>query len=672
MKALPHNLNSPLIHAIVVMIIGIAVYSNTLYSPFMFDDEANIIENPIIKDFVYFKDNTKVYGSTALSGIKDFFRSRYVGYLSFAINYRLHGLDVLGYHVVNIAIHIINALFVYWLIMLSSKTPFLKSSIFDVNNNRKLGGIIALFSSLLFVAHPIQTQAVTYIVQRFTSLATLFYLFSLILYIRSRLEESTAKRYGFYVASLISAVLAMKTKEISFTLPVIVAIYEFMFFEGKLKKRLFYLIPIILTMLIIPLTFITNNFSGSKNIEEVFKIANISQWDYLFTQFRVIVTYIRLMFPPVIQNLDYDYPVYHSFFELPVFLSFVLLLSILGLGIYLFYRSRLASHVLRLIAFGIFWFFITLSVESTIIPRPDVIFEQRMYLPSIGFLMAAVTALMMTRIPLQSKFAVLGKAVMPTVAAIVFIFAGGAYARNTIWQDEIKLWENVVRKSYGNARPHTNLGKSYLIKGRIEEAIREFKIALQINPDMQEAHLNLGLAYIRQGFFDKAIEEFLLVLKRNPYYHKAHINIGIAYFELNRFDDAARSFKNATKINPDLAKGYYNLGLTYEKQGNTDSAIKEYKIAMKLDPDMIIMYNNLGVNYFQEGKLDDAIRSYQILIELRPDFVQAHYNLGLAYKGQKRYDEAIQEFEAALKLKPDDVTMKNIGTYLNELKKLSP
>jgi len=680
MKLIAHSLKKPFFHMVVITIMGIVVYSNTLYSPFMFDDAVNIVENPIIKDFEHFKDNAKVYNSTALSGIKDFFGTRYIGYLSFAINYRLHGLDVFGYHAVNIVIHIMNAMLVYCLIALSFRTPFLKSNMpesdSEQGNNGGNAGIIALFISLVFVAHPIQTQAVTYIVQRFTSMATLFYLSCFVLYIQSRLVESKFRRYSFYIASVMSAVLAMKTKEIAFTLPVMIMLYEFMFFEGKVKKRLFYLIPIILTMLIIPLTLITNNSLESKNIEAAFNIANfqniLSRSEYLFTQFRVIVTYMMLMFPPVVQNLDYDYPVYHSFFDVNVILSFLFLSSLFGLGIYLLRRSSRLNmqnnRILRLSAFGIFWFFIALSVESSIIPINDVIFEHRLYLPSVGFITTVVVCAGIIRGRLLHRGMILGRTVVPIAVAMLLILSGATYARNTVWQDEIKLWEDVVKKSPNKVIPHNNLGAAYLEKGRIDEGTRELEIALQINPDMQEAHNNLGTVYLKQGHFNEAVEKFLFVLKRNPYYFKAHNKIGVAYLELNRFDDAIRSFKNAIKLNPDYADAYYNLGIVYEKLGKPEEALKEYKIAVGLKPDLIVMRNNLGVNYYKKGKFDDAIRIYQTIIKLRPDMVQAHYNLGLAYKAQRRFDEAVREFEIAYRLKPDDKIKKSMESINDELK----
>ena len=168
----------------------------------------------------------------------------------------------------------------------------------------------------------------------------MFYLLSLVTYIKSRLSTLPATRYTLYAVSLVSAILAMKTKEISFTLPVIVVLFEFMFFKGNIKKRMLYLLPLLLTMLIIPLSLIGTDKPIGELREAAQETEEIPRWSYLFTQFRVIVTYIRLLFFPINQNLDYDYPLHHSFFEPNVFLSFVFLLIILALGMYLSYSKR--------------------------------------------------------------------------------------------------------------------------------------------------------------------------------------------------------------------------------------------------------------------------------------------------------------------------------------------
>jgi len=677
----------PFFHMFLIMAVGFLVYSNTFNVPFIFDDGVNIVENPVVKDFEYFKDNSEVYGSKAYKGVKDFFRTRYIGYLSFAINYRLHGLDVFGYHVVNIAIHIINALLVYWFIMLSFRTPFFKGSMFDVDtaleSNKNLTGIIALLSSLLFVAHPIQTQAVTYIVQRFASLATLFYLFSLILYIKSRvMAVSSSQKAGYvkfkigayYCGSIISAILAMKTKEISFTLPFIIGLYEFLFFDGRLKKRILLLFPIFLALLIIPITLTISYSSELQDIEDAFNIASyinkISRWDYLITQFRVIVTYIRLMLFPIMQNLDYDYPIYRSFFNIEIVLSFILLVMLLGFGIYLLRRSSYPNmrnnHILRLSAFGIFWFFITLSVESSIIPIADVIFEHRLYLPSVGFLTAIVAGIIVIKDGLKEKIPNTDKLVIYLSICITVLFSSVSYARNIVWQTEIGLWEDVVSKSYGKTRPHYNLGLAYSKAEKFDDAMQEFLYAIK-KADFDSLHYNLGWVYFKKNQLDDAVKEYLAAIKRNPDYTDAYINLGVVYAKQGRLDDAIKVLKKAITIKPDDPDAHYNLGCVYEEQGLPDEAVEEYSIVLRQRPKLADEQNNIGVELFRQGRFKEAERKYRIAIGLKPDMDQPHYNLGLALKKMGRLDEAVKEFKETIRLNPDmERAYYNLGMIYKE------
>ncbi|MBI5194829.1 MAG: tetratricopeptide repeat protein [Nitrospirae bacterium] len=650
--AFPFN---PIFHLILIAVIGLLAYSNTLNAPFYFDDAFNIVENPIIKDLQYFAEPSKA---------KEFplyntFKNRFIGYLAFALNYRLHGLDVTGYHIVNLSIHIINALLVYWLVLLTffrvakgqrDKVAEGQDSLSTVNGQQSIN-LIALFSALIFISHPIQTQAVTYIVQRFTSLATMFYLLSLVMYVKFRTQniehrtQNTDKRQKifslssvfWYLGSVLSAVLAMKTKEIAFTLPIIIVLYEFVFFSPNSQAkacgyasrltlyalRFLYLIPFLLTLLIIPLGIIDFSKSTEDLIESIsettkVQVVTISRWEYFFTQSRVIVTYIRLLFSPLNQNLDYDYPIYNSFLNPNVFLSFLLLLSILGLAVYLFYYSKnplyeplapshrplslptgqagpfdkggikggrspftvhcslFTVHYLRLTAFGLFWFFITLSVESSFIPIVDVIFEHRVYLPSIGLIIAFVSAVFyfspyLSSFNLQPSSFLSHHASRITVlllAAVVLSLSIAAYQRNAVWQDKVKLWEDVIRKSPGKARGYFQLGVAYFDKNDLTAATKYFEISKQ-SFFMIESHAYLGNIYALMGQYNKAINNFTIAIDKYDYAvwkdktNNAYLyyNRGQAYYESGAINNAKEDFTIACQKGFD--RGCYKLsGLT--------------------------------------------------------------------------------------------------------------
>jgi len=335
----------------------------------------------------------------------------------------------------------------------------------------------------------------------------------------------------------------MKSKEISFTLPVIIALYEFMFFTGSIKKRVFYLIPLLLTMLIIPLSIISNSAAIDSSIRKL-TLSQINTLDYAISQLRVIVTYFRLLFFPINQQIDYDFPWHQSFFEPEVFLSFILLLAILVFGVFLFNR-------LRIVSFGIFWFYITLSVESSVISLPDLIWEHRLYLPSIGFIISAVSSAFFLFMEIFKNHWI-KKAFVPIILSAVLLLSGTTYFRNAVWQDDVSIWRDNVSKAPNKARIHDNLGIALGRKGRLKEAENEFRIALKINPRSSITHNNLGANYCIMGRYDEAISEFITSLKLNPNFAEAHLNLGIAYRKQGRIEKAIREFRTALDINPNL------------------------------------------------------------------------------------------------------------------------
>jgi len=579
---------------LIITIISI-VYSNTLEAPFVFDDKFVIVENPIVKDLGYMVNPSEAKVHKGHFEYESF-RHRYIGYLTFAINYWFHKLDVTGYHLVNIAIHIINSWIVYWLVILTFKTPFLNSSVLRGRINE-----IAFFASLFFACHPLQTQAVTYIWQRVTSLSTTFYCLALVFYILWRLTSKKPSSFAtqmpilFYFGSVISAVLAMKTKEIAFTLPVVIFLYELMFFEEKIKKRILYITPLLLTMLIIPISLLeTEKLKGDLmgNIGEVTRVeTNISRMDYLLTQFTVVATYIRLIFFPINQNLDYDFPIYNTFLTPEVFLSFLLLFSIFGLGIYMFLRSRARNSTYRIIAFGIFWFFITLSVESSFIPLVDVIWEHRVYLPSTGFFIALTIGIFL----LLNKFGhrKLHRIGVAIIVTVIIMFSVLTYSRNNIWSSEIALWQDNVEKSPQKARPHNILGNVLNKQGRTEEAIEHYLHALQIKPDYEKAHYNLGNVLNEQGRTEEAKEHYLQALRINPESEKTHLNLGNILYNQGRTEEAKEHYLQALKKNPESEEAHNNLAILLVHIGNIERAIAYFRKALQINPDYVPAKNNL-------------------------------------------------------------------------------
>jgi len=618
MKNIEQNKNKTLqtqfLSLILIGVVSFLAYSNTFHVPFQWDGDLFIKENPIVKDLSYFLDIEKAKKFGFYGALK----SRYVGYLTFALNYKIGGLNVTGYHIFNFSIHILNALLFYTMVILTFKTPILRE-----NRLNQSAQYIALFAGLLFVAHPVQTEAITYIFQRLASLVAFFYLLSLVAYIKSR-QSTGFTAFCFYALSLFAAILAMKTKENAFTLPLVIALYEFLFFVGPVGKRLLRLLPLLLTLCIIPLTLAGINKPTGEIISGIAPATRgyegLSRSDYLLTQFRVIVTYLRLLILPVNQNIDYDYPIFQSITNAPVFISFLLLLAIFLIAIYLLYRSISHNHSLRLIAFGILWFFITISVESSIVPIRMVIDEYRLYLPSAGIFFAMTTSIFLLLGELNSK-----KTKLLTVGGLILIavLTLATYRRNDIWQTNISLWEDTARKSPQKARPHNNLGLHYGKIGRIQDAIRELKTSIRCDPEYAEAHYNLGVIYLKQGRYAEAIQEFNTDIKLRPKHDVAYSNLGVIYSRLGKIEEATIAYKTAINLSPNAVEAMANLGILNAKQGNFDEAYNLLHKALKLKPDSAELHYNLGNVYMNQGRYEEAAREVQISLNLKPDYDKA-------------------------------------------------
>jgi protein O-mannosyl-transferase len=570
MQVIIKLIRKPATHVLLIALLGLLAYSGTFHAPFVLDDTSSITNNPLIKDLGNFISSPAGYAANP---------RRFIGYLSFAVNYRLCGLDVTCYHAVNIAIHITNALLIYLLVILTFNTVRLNGSFLSGSSRP-----IALFASALFVAHPVETEAVTYIVQRLTSLAVLFYLCALIFYIkaRSRTGRAGPGRWaiaGYYLLSLVFALFAMSTKEISFTLPLVAALYELLFFEGRTRDRLLYLLPMLLMLFVIPVSMLHAHGSLGHLLSDINTATTASDLPrsyYLLTEFSVIVTYLRLLLLPVNQNLDYDYPISHSLFEPGASFSLLILLSLLGAAALLYKRTRKGGDPALLLApFGIFWFFITLSVESSFIPIMDVIFEHRAYLPSIGiFITVSCLGTMAAR-----KWFAASKAPVAVAVIVVLVLAAATYKRNNVWSSNIALWQDVVRKSPLKARPHTNLGIAYAAEGMLDEEIVQYKTALKLDPTDEYARTNLNYA----------------------------------------LEDKAKTEK--------AANDYYNLGLSLLNKGLAGKAVKELELARSLRPDDPDIHNNLGIAYAQEGMADKALEEFRCALRLKPDDKSIRANL---------------------------------------------
>ncbi|MEW6667847.1 MAG: tetratricopeptide repeat protein [Thermodesulfobacteriota bacterium] len=642
-----------------ILSLGIIGYTSSLDATFHFDDFPSILRNKSIRNLW---DWVAIWHGNP---------TRFVASLTFALNYHFHGLTVFGYHAVNILIHLLSALSIYWLVRLLFATPELKDTPLASQ-----GGHVALATSLLFVCHPIETQAVTYIIQRVASLAALFYFLSTALYVRARLcpDQRNAIHVPLYCGSIAAALLAMFCKENSITLPFSILVVEGFFFSPtwrKLRARLSYLFFMLMTLPVIPLIWIATRPSMVQHLGPA-ETDTISRFDYLLTQINVIPTYLRLLLFPIKQSLDYDFPVAHSFFD-PVTLASFLLLVALGATAVLVFRG------FRLISFGIVWFFLTLSVESSFIPISDVIFEHRVYLPSFGIFLS-VTVTLFYFLHRQRK-SLLGFFAL-TIPLLLILTVN----RNVTWREQVLIWhdaaktaphkfrvlvnrgagysfldkaeyavrdyERAVALGRDDATPYLNLGLHLLASGEYSAAVSEFDRALGAEPNSANVYLHRGLTHMAWGKYDLAYEDFrksTLLDPTNPYYFNA---LGAACNKLRMYPYARLAFARAIALDDRYAAPYLNRGKTLRSLGNLAGAVRDFCRAAELEPDMPDIYFNWALVHVERAEYREAVEHFSKAIAWNPGYAEAYSNRGMAYHRMALHDRALMDLDRAVELNP--------------------
>jgi tetratricopeptide (TPR) repeat protein len=276
---------------------------------------------------------------------------------------------------------------------------------------------------------------------------------------------------------------------------------------------------------------------------------------------------------PLNQNLDYDYPIYRSFFNPEVLISCISLLLVFGAGGFLFYLYGRPKPHIRLFSFGIFWFFINLLLESSIIPLNNVISEHRVYLPSVGIFLALVTLLFLFNERVETKSKGAG---MILICVLFLIISLSTFRRNAVWKDEVTVWEDTARKSPNKKRPRDSLGLAYNSQGLYNKAITQFKASIKFDPYD---------AFQSVGNIEKAIAEYQIAIKLKPD-PDVYYNLGHAYHSLNLISKAIEQYKIVLKLEPNYGKAHYNLGMAYKTQGLIEKAKEHFRIARKLNPDL--------------------------------------------------------------------------------------
>jgi Tfp pilus assembly protein PilF len=562
-----------------ILTAGIAAWSNSFKSPFIFDDFGAIRDNPTLRHFPSWQYFVPL-------------QARPVVQLTLALNYCLGGTGTTGYHVFNLAVHLLAALALFGIIRRTLRLPPLAERF-----GENAATAVAFSAALLWTIHPIQTEAVTYIVQRMESLMALFYLLTLYCFICA--AEGPPNAVAWQVAAVAACALGMGSKEVMVSAPLIIVLYDRTFIAGTfreaLRRRWGLYLGLAATWLILARSVFEAVGPGAPSAG--FNLPGVTPLQYAQSEFGVILHYLRLAFWPAGLCLDYDWPIAHSAADIAPGAMVV--------------GALLAATIWALVrrpkwGFAGAWFFLVLAPTSSIMPIKDLAFEHRMYLPLAAIATVCVVAAYglgkrcvrrMTASPETRKF--LGRAAATgTVLSVAGVLGWLTFDRNADYRDAVAIWQDTVNKRPENPRAWYNLADAYSRTGNADAAFPCLNKAIELKPDYVEAFNNRGVAYGKAGRLKEAMRDLDQAIALDPNDAAAYCNRGNLYAAAKRPAEAISDFDRAIKLMPDYADAYNNRGAAYTKTGHLEEAMRDLNRAIALDPDEANAYLNRAVAYY--------------------------------------------------------------------------
>ncbi len=602
------------------------IYGNSLHCAWQLDDRPNITENPHIhlKEFSWEGIRGSFFSDLRDPGVL----YRPVAGLSFALNYYFGGLNVTGYHVVNILIHLGAAFFLFLFIYHTLRLPLLAS------RYKHMAYRVALLGALFWAVNPVQVQSVTYIVQRMASLAGMFYVLTMYLYLKARITRR-GTRLTFFLLASVSFMLALGSKENAVILPVTLFLYELMLLKGfqnatrgRHRKKILLFSGFALALFLM--------FLGYRG-EELFSLIRegytgrpFTLAQRLLTEPRVIVLYASLLLYPVPSrlNIAHSMAVSTSPFDPPS--TLFALVFVLASITFLILRARKYP----LFSFCYLFFFLNHIIESSVLPL-ELVFEHRNYIPSMLFFAPIAAGLGRLLERFRNKMGV-RVAVSVVVMGALIGLGYGTFVRNFDWQDPKTLWTDAARKSPDQFRVHHNLGVYYHDHGCLEKALSAYKKALE-SPGIQKrdekiiTYYNLGRLYEARNDPERAISFYKEALRLDPDFYYALGNLGAVYGKEGNQKLAGHYLREAVHANPHDPHINFNMGLLCLKRGRPEEAILYLEKALDHEglKKRALLY--LGVAFKEADRLDQAAVCFKALTRMDPKNLTPRLHLAVVY-----------------------------------------
>ncbi len=651
-------LKTKFVIAALVAVITFIVFLPALQNDFVWDDEVYISKNPFIRTI-----------DTTL--LKSIFLRFYVAnwhpiaWISHAIDYFIWGLNPMGHHLTSIILHAANALLVVLLViqMLSvyKNTAANNASALSALTDRVIlitGGV----TGLLFALHPLRVETVVWVSERKDLLCALFFLLSISAYAnyvrlteRKTVQKNSKSQSSqkHYLISLSFFALALMSKPMAVTLPIVLLIFDWYPFQ-RIKSlaipRIVFLekLPFIaLSLASSAVTFLAQKSGGA-----VAPLEDIPTSDRMLVAAKSVVSYLWKMLMPLNLIPFYPYPNYISLsaeYLVPVII-------LVGISAIFFFLAK--KHRMWLAAWG--YYVVTLiPVLGRVQVGNQSMADRYTYLPSLGpfFALGLITATTVERAIALKWWR--KTASLAIAAAMITLMSYATIRQIGAWKNEFTLWDYVIEKGSRVPIAYNNRGSTLLNRGQIDEAINDFQTAIRLNPYYVGAYRNIARAYEEKGLLEQSIEQYQTLLKLFPNNVEPRLNLAYIYKKKGMLDAAIEQCHTAIQLDPNYADAHSVLGLIYGQKGMIDEAIRHLEIATRLDPSNYHAHLNLGTAFYMMRAVDRAIEQYQIVLRLDPGNLKAHINLGSIYAAQGSRDNAIEHFQTALKLDPKNEQLRN-------------
>ena len=609
-----------------IIILVLSVYSNTFNASWHFDDDQNIQKNtPLhLNEIKWDKIKGTFFAFPNAAGKL----YRPVVCLSLAANYYFGKLNVFGYHVVNISIHIIASIFLFLLIYNTLNLPLLKDK-YGTDSY-----FIAFLATLLWAINPVQTQAVTYIVQRMASMAGMFYIMSMYFYLKGRTSQTNRLKAAHFIMCLTCALFAFGSKENTAMLPFSIFLFDLLLIKGITKENIRKNAWVFLALILIPLALAVILKGPSILFDPVTSLSAYGNRPFtlmqrLLTEPRIILFYISLLlYPmPIRLSICHDIDISQNLIDPPMTLIAISLIVLV------LFVTVIKCKKWPFICYCIMFFFLNHLIEGSVFPL-ELIFEHRNYIPSMLFFVPI--AILLSRGIRHFSYRKTMKLIMISFVVLLIIGIGNStFLRNFVWKTEGTLWADAVEKAPELIRPHLNLGNFYSSVDMTENAIAEYKTAILKNSSVNKT--------------DKYLN----------YY-----NIGLEHQHMGNYDKALRYYQVTESNYPSHADTHNNKAIILVKKGLLKEAERAFRLAIKYDVNSIIAQRNFALLLLKDNRLDEAIEHLERSYIISPNDAQTLAGLGYAYRATGSNGRAFFLFDKSLHLKNHD---PKVRLYLAEI-----